>query len=121
MKRDFIAAAIKPLDQRLRACDARKIKAGAGRRADRDLIEPRSMVPLREKELIACRRKYRAQHRLSVLDQRHADTPVLTAGKIGTGAVDRIDDPDQALAKARLAVGAFLGQPAIIRRGGLQL
>ena len=37
-------------------------------------------------------------------------------GKIGAGAVDRIDDPDQLLAETGFVINAFFRQPAIIRR-----
>ena len=72
----------------------------------------------RKKELVAGRRKYRGQHRLRIFDQRDADAPVFTAGKIGARTVDRIDDPYELAAETRFVIGAFLGQPAIVRRTG---
>ena len=69
-----------------------------------------------EEELVGGRRKHRRQHRRRARDQRHTDAPVLAAGEIGAGAVDRIDDPDQFLAEAAVVVDALFRQPAIIRR-----
>ena len=108
---------VEPLDQRLRTGHAGKIQLGARRShepAHRCSVAPCPRMAKKNSSLD--RREHRRQHRRRVLDQRHADAPVLAAGKIAAGAVDRIDDPDQPLAETRFVVGAFFRQPAIIRR-----
>src|ERR1700750_2078315 len=115
MKRYFAARIIEPLDQRLRTRDARKIERGAGGRTDHRPVEPRSLSALRKKELVGYRGKNGGQHRLSILDQRDADTPILAARQIGTRPADRSDDPDELFAETHFVVGTFLRQPAIGR------
>jgi len=105
--------------------------AASGRRRGKNPFRFRSS---RERPHRCARRPVRARQRRTrrwpertppparrgIFDQRHADAPIFAAGKIATGAVDRIDDPDPLLVEARLVVGALFRQPAIIRCGASQ-
>ena len=110
------AARLQPLDQRFWPGDARKIELGARRRVNRHIVEVAPCPRAAKKNSSLAGANTAASTGGSILDQRHADAPVFAAGEIAAGAVDRIDNPDQALAEPRFVVDAFFRQPAIVRR-----
>ena len=73
-----------------------------------------------KEKFIAGRCKHRSQQRRAILDQSGAHAPVLAAGEVAAGAVDRIDNPDQTFAETMPVIGALFRQPAVIRRRGSQ-
>ena len=59
-------------------------------------------------ELLVDRSIETGRNGAAVVDERGGDGPIRQAGKIGAGAVDRVDDPDMRACEPRRIVGAFL-------------
>jgi hypothetical protein len=97
----------------LRPGSAAARERGAIGGADRCGVDGGAGAAEGEEELVRNRRENGRQQRTAMLDQGDDNGPVRQPTDIGTGAVDRVDDPGAVGALGRARFVRFFGQPAV--------